>query len=90
MTLDAIRWGDQLDLRPVVNQLGDNRTLSGGQVAGYISKHSTKGAETSATVDHPIACQRCKGVGHHYENDRLVPCPDWASTGARQRFDNCA
>jgi len=37
-----IRWGDQLDLRPVHAGLGEGAT---GQVAGYLAKYATKATE---------------------------------------------
>jgi hypothetical protein len=37
-----IRWGDQLDLRPVHAGLGEG---SAGQVAGYLAKYATKATE---------------------------------------------
>jgi hypothetical protein len=37
-----IRWGDQLDLRPIHPGTGE---LSAGQVAGYLAKYATKATE---------------------------------------------
>jgi hypothetical protein len=47
-----IRWGDQLDLRPIT---AGTRKLSAGQVAGYLAKYATKATEgLGAVLDHPI------------------------------------
>jgi hypothetical protein len=43
-----IRWGDELDARP----LGDSRLR--GEVAGYLSKYATKSTEQAGGVLHPI------------------------------------
>jgi hypothetical protein len=40
-----IRWGDQLDMRPVHTGLGEG---SAGQVAGYLAKYVTKATESVA------------------------------------------
>ena len=36
--------------------------LSDGQVAGYLAKYATKGAEASGTADRPLACRACQGT----------------------------
>ncbi|TDC10861.1 replication initiation protein [Nonomuraea longispora] len=48
-----VRWGDQLDVRPVYvsAELGG---LSDQRVAAYVAKYATKGAESAGTVDRPI------------------------------------
>jgi hypothetical protein len=47
-----IRWGDQLDLRPIHQGTGE---LSEGQVAGYLAKYATKATEgLGAALDQPI------------------------------------
>ncbi|MDP9867070.1 MULTISPECIES: replication initiator [Streptosporangium] len=48
-----LRWGDQLDVRPVyisaeLDEVSDQR------VAAYVAKYATKGAESAGTVDRPI------------------------------------
>ncbi|MFJ6675216.1 replication initiator [Actinosynnema sp. NPDC091369] len=48
----AIRWGTQLDLRPI-NYEGDDGWTD-AKVARYIAKYATKGAETAGTVDRPF------------------------------------
>ncbi len=60
-----VTWGDQLDLRPIVAAEHGEGTLSDGQVAGYVAKYATKGAEASGTVDRTIACRSCAGQGHY-------------------------
>jgi hypothetical protein len=48
----AIRWGDQLDLRPIHAGRGER---SGGQVAGYLAKYATKATEgLGVALDQPI------------------------------------
>jgi len=48
----SIRWGDQLDLRPIRDGRGE---LSAGQVAGYLAKYATKATEDlGAALDQPI------------------------------------
>jgi hypothetical protein len=81
--LGVIRWGDQLDVRPVINRVGDDKVLSDGQVAGYIAKYATKGAEASGTIHRSITCRHCKGAGRHLDNGRSVQCGTCSATGAR-------
>lgn len=71
-------WGDQLDLRPVQNEAGEG-TLSDGQVAGYIAKYATKGAEASGAVDRRLACRPCHGQGTTPDTGR--PCQKCHGTG---------
>ncbi|MGP3934239.1 replication initiator [Nonomuraea sp. KM88] len=46
----ALRWGDQLDIRPITL----NGALTEQAVAGYIAKYATKAAECVGTLDHRI------------------------------------
>ncbi len=47
-----IRWGKQLDLRPITEGTGE---LSARQVAGYLAKYATKATEgLGAALDQPI------------------------------------
>src|SRR6266511_3940262 len=47
-----IRWGEQLDLRPITEGTGE---LSARQVAGYLAKYATKATEgLGAALDRPI------------------------------------
>lgn len=71
-------WGDQLDLRPVQSEAGEG-TLSDGQVAGYIAKYATKGAEASGTVDRRLDCRPCHGQGTTPDTGR--PCQKCHGTG---------
>jgi len=47
----VLRWGSQLDIRPI-NMDGD---LTDQAVAGYIAKYATKAAETVGTLDRRIS-----------------------------------
>jgi hypothetical protein len=58
-----ICWGEQLDIKPIVTEAGDGQ-LTDKKVAGYISKYSTKAAESTGTLDRPVVCWRCKSSGH--------------------------
>jgi hypothetical protein len=47
-----IRWGDQLDVRPIHAGTGER---SAGQVVGYLAKYATKATEgLGAALDHPV------------------------------------
>ncbi|MFF4617052.1 replication initiator [Nonomuraea jabiensis] len=46
----VLRWGDQLDIRPITLD-GD---LTDQAVAGYIAKYATKAAECAGTLDRRI------------------------------------
>ncbi|MER7505963.1 replication initiator [Nonomuraea pusilla] len=48
-----LRWGDQLDVRPVYVS-ADVDGVSDQRVAAYVAKYATKGAESAGTVDRPI------------------------------------
>ncbi|MGV9539425.1 replication initiator, partial [Streptosporangium sandarakinum] len=48
-----LRWGDQLDVRPVYVST-DVDGVSDQRVAAYVAKYATKGAESAGTVDRPI------------------------------------
>jgi hypothetical protein len=81
---EPVCWGDQIDLRPVLNQTTAGRVLSDGQVAGYVAKYATKGAEASGTIDRPLACRRCRGTGRLHENEAVRRCDDCRGSGARE------
>jgi hypothetical protein len=85
--LDRIGWGDQLDLRPITNTTSDDASLSDSQVAGYVAKYATKGAEAAGTVDHPVACRACKGTGLSSDHRAPVPCERCDGDGVRQDID---
>jgi len=78
--LEPIQWGDQIDLSPITDDAGLT-TLTDGQVAGYLAKYATKGAEASGTIDHPIACRACAGRGRDSEGG--AACGACHGTGAR-------
>ncbi|TDQ05902.1 replication initiator [Labedaea rhizosphaerae] len=46
----TVRWGRQLDVRPIET----NATWTDQRVARYIAKYATKGAEAAGTVDRPL------------------------------------
>ncbi|WP_329081433.1 replication initiator [Streptosporangium sp. NBC_01469] len=48
-----LRWGDQLDVRPVYLST-DLNGVSDQRVASYVAKYATKGAESAGTVDRRI------------------------------------
>lgn len=83
--LEPVSWGSQLDLRPIVGRDG-GRTLSDGQVAGYLAKYATKGAETAGTIDRPLTCRRCKGSGTERWADKVVRCGLCRGDGAREQL----
>jgi hypothetical protein len=66
--------GDQLDLRPVTCDEANQHTLTDGQVAGYLAKYATKGAEASGKIDHPIAADRVAGLDETSKTARAAPC----------------
>jgi len=73
-----VRWGKQLDIRPIV-AFGPGDELTDLAVAAYIAKYATKAAETAGTVDQPLWCRHCKGAGIHELPDqpaglRCRPC----------------
>ncbi|CCK27591.1 Replication initiator protein [Streptomyces davaonensis JCM 4913] len=49
----ALRWGRQLDVRPV-KAFGDGSDLTEQAVAAYVAKYATKAAETTGTLDRRI------------------------------------
>ena len=71
-----IVWGEQLDLKPI-DSGGPDHQLSDQQVAAYIAKYATKGADVVGGVDRPLACRPCHGLG---SRDGM-PCPDCKGTG---------
>jgi hypothetical protein len=49
-----LRWGQQLDLRPIGDQ-GADAELTAGRVAGYVAKYATKATEGyGAALDAPV------------------------------------
>ncbi|MEY2246476.1 replication initiator [Streptomyces sp. BF23-18] len=49
----ALRFGEQIDVRPI-SAFGAGERLTSAAVAGYIAKYATKGAETAGAVDGRI------------------------------------
>jgi hypothetical protein len=82
----TVVWGDQLDLRPVRSQASGETMLTDGQVAGYLAKYATKGAEASGTADRPIACRACKGRGHLTTDATQTRCWHCRGDGQRRRL----
>jgi hypothetical protein len=51
----AVRWGVQLDVRPIA--VGG--TVTAGMVAAYLAKYVTKGSDSGAALDAPV-----RDIGH--------------------------
>lgn len=83
--LQAVVWGEQLDLRPVTDRTGDGTGLTDGQVAGYLAKYATKGAEASGTIDRPLACRECSGLGRCTIDGRSKTCESCGGDGRRSQ-----
>jgi hypothetical protein len=83
----SIRWGDQLDIEPIEDRGDMNEgQLTDRQVAGYIAKYATKGAEATGTVDSALCCRDCAGSGLAHPKSRL-DCPTCAGTGCARDLD---
>jgi hypothetical protein len=65
-----VRWGDQLDIQPITTAEAGGE-LTDQKVAGYVSKYSTKAAESTGTLDRPVVCWRCKGTGQDPDDNGL-------------------
>jgi hypothetical protein len=85
--LASVAWGDQLDLRPVKDDSIDGRILTDSQVAGYLAKYATKGAEASGTADRPLACRACQGTGRQTHSTRSHVCTTCGGDGSRYSVD---
>lgn len=70
----TIRWGKQLDIRPIKH---DGEGWTDAKVARYIAKYATKGAEAAGTVDRQI-----RSVGHLHRVRGL-------SDHARRMIETC-
>lgn len=77
-----IRWGQQLDIQTINTSGTGDSEFTDQKVAGYIAKYATKGAESTGTLDRPVACWHCKGSGR-YPNGAGT-CRDCHGQGARQ------
>jgi hypothetical protein len=57
----AARWGEELDVRPIAADAG--RELTAEQVAGYVAKYATKGAEAlGVTLDQRVCEVELEGL----------------------------
>lgn len=77
----TIAWGEQLDVQAVTPAGDGTCELTDQQVAGYLAKYATKAAETTGTLDRPVACWHCKGSGT--DPTGLGCCPGCAGKGSR-------
>lgn len=73
-------WGDQVDFRVV-----DGEAMTDTRVAGYIAKYATKGAGAAGTVDYPLACGDCSGLGR-LSREEARRCRRCQGTGLRQEL----
>ncbi|GLZ42450.1 replication initiator [Actinokineospora sp. NBRC 105648] len=69
----TLRWGKQLDIRPISSGSG----WSDQQVARYIAKYATKGAEAAGTINRPL-----KTIKHLHRVRSLTP-------HARRMIETC-
>ena len=76
----AVVWG-KLDLRTV-----DGQGMTDTQVAGYIAKYATKRSGAAGTVDRPLACDDCAGLGRIATGETLR-CRPCHGTGLRYHLD---
>jgi hypothetical protein len=82
----AIRWGDQLDIRPI-EAFGPDKELTDQAVAGYIAKYATKGAECAGGIDQPIYCRTCHGTGRIDTGHAQTDCERCTGTGSHLDLD---
>ncbi|ACU97387.1 hypothetical protein Svir_23890 [Saccharomonospora viridis DSM 43017] len=55
----SLRWGEQLDIRPVNHEdTTDSEAIGERALAGYIAKYATKGTGTVDGADRPIRSER--------------------------------
>jgi hypothetical protein len=77
-----LRWGDQLDLRPIHPGTGER---SAGQVAGYLAKYTTKATEgLGAALDARIGSLAKLERLELPEHIRRLVCACWALGGRRE------
>jgi hypothetical protein len=82
----SLRWGRQLDIRPIAVDGG----LSEIVVARYVAKYATKAAEVAGIDLGPIFCRVCDGHGTQPTGGRgrgSVLCRRCAGTGRRPDID---
>ncbi|MEU7950459.1 replication initiator [Micromonospora chalcea] len=72
-----LRWGRQVDVRPITRTDGVSETV----VARYVAKYATKAAEAAGIDLGPIYCRACDGHGTH--RTTAVLCHRCAGTGRR-------
>jgi hypothetical protein len=74
-----LRWGTQLDIRPITPRDTDDRDGGGGSATGdeqagggrlsdvavarYVAKYATKSAEAAGVDLRPLCCRPCAGAG---------------------------
>lgn len=63
----VLRWGAQVDVKPIGSTAGDGQELTEEAVASYVAKYATKAAETTGTVD--------RRIGELPELDKLPTLP---------------
>ncbi|HZT64152.1 MAG TPA: replication initiator [Acidimicrobiales bacterium] len=59
----TVVWGREIDVQAVTLAGVGAAEVTDQQVAGYLAKYATKAAETTGTLDRPVACWHCKGSG---------------------------
>lgn len=58
-----VLWGRELDVQVITLAGVGAEEVTDQQVAGYLAKYATKAAESTGTLDRPVACWHCKGSG---------------------------
>jgi hypothetical protein len=83
-----IRWGEQLDIKPIV-AFGAAENLTDEAVAAYVAKYATKGSEdVCGAIDRSLCCRPCQGTGRRKpgngSTDQMmtVECGSCQGTGA--------
>jgi len=80
----GLRWGQQIDIRPIAVDGG----LSEIVVARYVAKYATKAAEVAGIDLGPIFCRDCDGHGvGSGARGSVVLCRRCAGTGRRSDVD---
>ncbi len=82
-----LRWGEQIDIRPITGAEAEVGPLTDQRVAAYIAKYATKGAEGSGTIDRPLYCAHCRGSGMTATpTGRPVQCGECNGTGTAEQL----
>lgn len=71
-------WGKQVDVFAIGSRPTD-LDLSDEQVAGYLAKYATKGAEAAGTIPSSLCCDQCDGSGRAGSGRS---CPTCGGSGA--------